>query len=322
MNEYQRTLYSLYKKFYRLNFMLGQYHFLYNLKSGGLTRPGSLARLSAKIHGQFPDAPIASIEPGDHEQLRQLENCLNAGYIPVVVGGDGTLSRTITHLIAIDPSSPILGHLPLGTGNDTPRSLQTSRSLEKAITKLRLNPEPKPLDILEVSESGKIIAHGLTLAAFGLPSQVIKKSQNLHWLGALKYAAGTILSLQNKPQPTPHIDRLEADCPLPSEPARLVGLANGSHTGGGMKMVPSASLYDGKAEFVMLDKTGPLRLLWLLLNVFVGTHITDKHVTITECNRLVATLDNDLDLVVDGELYRVRGTIDIRLRSQAITLLV
>ena len=57
---------------------------------------------------------------------------------------------------------------------------------------------------------------------------------------------------------------------------RLVGLANGAYTGGGMKMVPSADIGDGQADAIVLQPTGALRLIWLLINVFAGTHVCNK----------------------------------------------
>jgi diacylglycerol kinase (ATP) len=73
------------------------------------------------------------------------------------------------------------------------------------------------------------------------------------------------------------------------EDAMLISIANNSSMGGGMKVTPEASMYDGLLDVFVLRPLSRLRFLRLFPRVFAGTHITEPEVVIERCTHV--TLD-------------------------------
>lgn len=278
--------------------------------------------MQAHIRRRAQNADITLIDQHAGNFESNLSRCLKTGALPVVVGGDGSISRMCTALLALAPKDhpPRMGIIPLGSGNDAARTLNLPLSIDKGLTALLGASNHRPIDLLELTQNGDTLGHGLTLATFGFPTNVIHATAKLGRLGALKYAIGTILALLKSATPPPTVTFDDCDIQINSGVPRLVGLANGAYTGGGMKMVPSADISDARADAVVLQPTGPARLLWLLANVFVGTHIHDPKVSIRPCNQMRATIAEPATMVLDGELFTVSGDVSVSLRPAAIYL--
>ena len=299
------------------------FHFFINPDAGRLKQPATLAKVQKAIRTRIPEADISLIDPTTNTFRQSLSDCIKAGAIPVVVGGDGSISRMCTGLLELTPSSkkPEMGVIPLGSGNDAARTLGLSLTMDKALSKLRSTMAPRTIDLLELREDNTTLGHGLTLATFGFPTDVIRATEALGWLGALKYAVGTLLALSRPATPPPTVRFKDCDVTMNQGIPRLVGLANGAYTGGGMKMVPSADIGDGQADAIVLQPTGALRLIWLLINVFAGTHVYDRKVSIKPCNQMHAKIDHPATMVLDGELFTVQGDVTVSVRPQAIQLI-
>ena len=298
------------------------FHFFINPAAGRLKQPTTLAQVQKAIHARIPEADISLIDPTTNTFRQSLGECIKNSTIPVVVGGDGSISRMCTALLELTPPSkkPEMAVVPLGSGNDAARTLGLSLTVDKALSNLSGTVTSRSIDLLELRADGSTLGHGLTLATFGFPIDVIHATEALGWLGALKYAVGTLMALTRPATPPPTVTFKDCDVTLNKGIPRLVGLANGAYTGGGMKMVPSADIGDGQADAIVLQPTGALRLIWLLINVFAGTHVYDQKVSIRPCNQMQATIDQPTTMVLDGELFTVQGDVTVAVRPQAIQL--
>ena len=299
------------------------FHFFINPAAGRLKRPAKLIRVQKTIRRRIPNAKISLIDPTTGTFRQSLNDCIQTGDVPVVVGGDGSISRMCTALLELSPKAviPKLGVIPLGSGNDAARTLRLPLMMNQALTKLIEANSPRAIDLLELRQDGAVLGHGLTLATFGFPTDVIHATATLGRLGALKYAIGTLIALSRPATPPPVVTFKGCDVILNQGVPRLVGLANGAYTGGGMKMVPSADISDGQADAIVLQPTGAIRLIWLLLNVFAGTHIHDPKVSIKPCDQMHATIEQPSTMVLDGELFTVEGNVGVAVRPQAIHLI-
>jgi len=101
--------------------------------------------------------------------------------------------------------------------------------------------------------------------------------------------------------------------------ALLVAVANGPSFGGGMRVVPDASVTDGTIELFVLHPLPRLTFLRIFPRVFAGTHVTHPAVEITRCESVTIDVDGIVGYL-DGERHRALP-VSISVKQGALEVL-
>lgn len=98
----------------------------------------------------------------------------------------------------------------------------------------------------------------------------------------------------------------------------LVAVANNLSFGGGMKVAPDASLYDGLFDVVLVRPLGRLAFLRIYPRVFAGTHVTDSRVVVhrarqvrIEADGVVAYADGERIAPLPVEIHMQEGSLRV-----------
>src|SRR5437773_10009324 len=157
----------------------------------------------------------------------------------IAAGGDGTLNEVVHGLMDLSkPTRPILGVVPLGTGNDFATGCGIPRDPAKALA-LCLRGEAVPIDVGKANEHWFINAAS---SGFGAQITATTSPELKRLLGPAAYTVmGAILAI--------NLHHYQGKLSLPdrestgSGPEAIVG--NGRQTGGGIQVAPRARIDDG-----------------------------------------------------------------------------
>jgi diacylglycerol kinase (ATP) len=201
----------------------------------------------------------ANIELLRREASRAVEAGADA---LVVVGGDGMANLGIN---IVAQSTVPLGIVPSGTGNDLADGLGIPvGDTEAAIAHLlaALGREPRTIDAGVVRHGDLSTWFGGVLSA-GFDATVNERANRSRYILALLRELATLA-------PRPY--RIVVDGEVLETEAMLVSVANNRSLGGGMRIVPHASLDDGRLDLFIVRRMSRARFLRMFPRVFRGEH--------------------------------------------------
>jgi diacylglycerol kinase (ATP) len=223
----------------------------------------------------------------------------------LAVGGDGTAFEIVNGLFpeAQTQGRPVLGFLPLGTGNSFLRDF-TTRGVEHTIEALR-NRSRRPCDVLRLRHSGDDI-YFINLLSLGFPADVGElTNRRFKALGELGYILGVVARLAGLRHPAfPH--RLDNAEEWDRRRCLFLTFSNSKFTGGKMMIAPKADSSDARIEYVQWGPIGRLRLLWTFPRLFTGTHIEHPLASRAAAERIEFDLAEPVNVMVDGEILRLK----------------
>ncbi|MGA8870509.1 MAG: YegS/Rv2252/BmrU family lipid kinase [Candidatus Acidiferrales bacterium] len=223
----------------------------------------------------------------------------------LAVGGDGTAFEIVNGLFpeAQTQGRPVLGFLPLGTGNSFLRDF-TTRGVEHTIEALR-NRSRRPCDVLRLRHSGDDI-YFINLLSLGFPADVGElTNRRFKGLGELGYILGVVARLAGlRHLAFPH--RVDDAEEWDRRRCLFLTFSNSKFTGGKMMIAPKADPTDGRIECVRWGPIGRLRLLWTFPRLFTGTHIEHPLASRTAAERIELDLAEPVNAMVDGEILRLK----------------
>jgi diacylglycerol kinase (ATP) len=254
------------------------------LQAAGAT----VLNLSGADQAAAADAAKAAIAKGSIEAL-------------FVVGGDGTAQLGV-NLCAT--SNVALGVVSAGTGNDTARALglhdlELSALVEKLLASIN---DPRKVDLMHC------IGHGESFWSFGSISAGFDalcnaRANRMTWpKGPSRYTLAMLAELTSfKPiRYRAVIDGQERDFQ-----AMLCVAANAPSFGGGMLIVPHATVDDGFFDLLILHKISRPELLKVFPKVFKGNHVNHPAVEFVRCRELhleaISETHGAMPCFADGE---------------------
>lgn len=218
----------------------------------------------------------------------------------IAVGGDGTSYEIVNGLFpqALEGQPPILGFLPLGTGNSFLRDF-TDRGVDGAMEAL-LAQRTRPCDVLRMSHREGTI-HYINLLSVGFAADVnMTRSRTFSGWGELGYFLSIFLRLarlDRRPFPL----RAEGTAEIDRRRCLFLTFNNSKFTGGTMMIAPDAKVDDGLIEYVRWGPIGRLGLIRNLSTLYDGTHVKHPLAERRAVKQIEFQLEHPVDVMVDGE---------------------
>jgi diacylglycerol kinase (ATP) len=225
----------------------------------------------------------------------------------IAVGGDGTGYEIVNGLLpeALAASDrPLLGFLPLGTGNSFLRDFTSdgaTASAEALVQGVR-----RPCDVVKLQHTeGQRFFINLMSAGF-VADVATTSNRRFKSLGAAGYVVSVVVeaaSLQAKQW------HLRPEGARPWDPhAVFISFNNSRYTGGRMLMAPYADTADGKLDIVVAGPMSAGRLVTAFPRIFAGTHVHMPELSCTQTRDVELLLDAPVDLMIDGEVETYQPT--------------
>jgi YegS/Rv2252/BmrU family lipid kinase len=276
-----------------------------NPAAGG-GRCGKLAKAALeKLRAAGVELQVAETsEPGDATRLARLAYTRGLRQF-IAVGGDGTAYEIVNGLFpeAEGAGKPLLGFLPLGTGNSFLRDF-TSNGAEYAKEAI-LARRRIASDVLCLKHSGGNL-YFINLLSVGFTADVTAAAnRRFKGLGELGYLLGVLqclAPLRRRAFPLRADDDIEFD----RRRCLFLSFNNSQYTGGRMKIAPQASTADGLIEYVRWGPIGRIGLLRNLPTLFDGTHIGHPLASRRGVRRIEFALDTPVDVMIDGEVLTLK----------------
>lgn len=216
----------------------------------------------------------------------------NEENIIYVVGGDGTLTKTLPGIIGTRNK---LGIIPSGSGNDT---YKATRTLPKGATEIDL---------------GKINnTYFINVACAGIDAEVannLDKVKNTMIPTSQLYNASIIYTFINYKFKKV---KFKTDIKTFESSYSIISICNGGYYGGGFNIAPKSLLTDGVLDIYYVEKMPKLKMIPLLLKLKNGKHEGKRRIHKFRTNHIELELDENVTFNVDGEkLTDNKFTIDV-----------
>lgn len=212
----------------------------------------------------------------------------------VAAGGDGTTCEVAEGLH--QAGGGVLGILPLGTGNDTARTLGVPSKLAAAVACMR-HSQVREVDLMQVGSRVVVNAVGLgMLGAINVRAASLKKVR-----GLAAYLAAALHTLFRYRSPTV---TLESDSFTYSGPITVLAIHNGPTTGWGFRLAPGAVPDDGQLEACLVEGVGVAGRIPRLFAALRGTLHRWPKFHFLRFQRLCFSCQEPLDVHLDGNPAR------------------
>jgi YegS/Rv2252/BmrU family lipid kinase len=237
-------------------------------------------------------------------------DALAAGEVAAALGGDGLLGAVAGELRGTDG---VLGVLPGGRGNDFARKLGIGPDPERACDVLAGGRE-RAIDIAEADGRTYL---GIASAGFDSDCQDIANATKLP-LGELVYVYAILRALVSWRDARWQV---VVDGDAQSFRGYSVAVANSGVFGGGMYLVPDASLDDGLLDVVLTRATSKRSYLVGLTKVFGGRHVDSPNLTFLRGREIAFHADRPFAAYADGDPI-ADLPVTIRVVPRALKVLV
>ena len=180
----------------------------------------------------------------------------------VAFGGDGTFHEVINGLAY---SEVIFAIVPAGSGNDFARSLGLSKNPNQAIAAIAAQ-RVRKIDLGKLADQ-----YFLNMGGLGFDADVASRINRKRILrGPLAYLVAVLQTLivYRSYQLEIVIDEKKF-----TEDAVLVSVGNGQYIGGGLRVLPGASLDDGLLDVMVARKCSRWEILKTLPLIYHGKHV-------------------------------------------------
>jgi YegS/Rv2252/BmrU family lipid kinase len=250
-----------------------------------------------------------TVYPGHAIELAQQAG--EQGYDMVIaMGGDGTIHEVINGLMKVsEEKRPILGVVPVGSGNDFAHGINISRESTEALT-CALDGEASTVDLgLMIDEHGRKEYFDNTLG-IGFGAVVTIRSHKLPVLrGFLMYLTAVIQTIILDHNPIAM--QIETDDQKWEQSVIYLVICNGPREGGGFLIAPEAKIDDGLFHYAMITNVSRAMMFRIVPEVMKGTHGRFKQVRMGTCKKFTLSADRPLYIHADGEIFSGPGT-DLR----------
>ncbi len=210
----------------------------------------------------------------------------------VAVGGDGTVNEVLNGVFGYNIP---LGILPVGRGNDFFKTISPSRLLDTIIRPFIETPKIEMVDVGKINNR-----YFMNVAGVGFDALVATIAEPIRFLGPIAYLGSAIIGIiKNKGIKL----KLNIDGEKMDLNALLVAIANGKYFGGGMKIAPDASPWDGKLDICIAENVSSLEILKTLPKVYSGRHIYHSKIKMLKAECIEISSSEKIPAEMDGEVF-------------------
>lgn len=231
------------------------------------------------------------------------------GYDMVVaMGGDGTVHEVMNGLMQVPAEKrPILGVVPIGSGNDFAYSIGVKQKASLALAHVLKAENIQPVDIgVMTDEHGRKEYFDNTIG-IGFDAVVTIRSHKLPIVkGFLMYLTAVIQTIILNHNPMQM--KIETDSESWEDKIIMLTLCNGPREGGGFMLAPEAKNNDGVLEYVAVTKVSRATMFRLVPEFMNGTHMRFKQIRMGKFTKLSLTSDLPLYIHADGEIFTSFGS--------------
>lgn len=234
-------------------------------------------------------------KPG-HAKLIAEKLSSEGAEIIVAVGGDGTIHEVLNGLVS--PEKTTFGIIPSGTGNDFAAAAKIPSNPVEAL-ELIVNGTAKPTDYFTC---GNI--RGMNIAGVGIDVDILKQFARAKIIkGKLQYLLSLIHCLiRYKPYT---LDLTYENGEKATKKAFIACACNGTRFGGGIRISPESSPFDGDLELVVVNDLKRSKMLGAFIKLMKGKV---KQIPTCESSKIKKiTIDGKRSIQIDGEIYDFDG---------------
>ncbi len=237
----------------------------------------------------------------------------------VAAGGDGTVHEVINGLMQMSSSArPMLGIVPLGSGNDFAITAGVPRGTEPAL-QLLIEGSGQPVDVGRIRRPDGSWEWWNNTVGVGFDAAVNHRTRRIRNLSGFPiYMAATLqtMALQHRPCRM----RLRCDGDETVRRILMLTIANGHREGGGFIVAPEARIDNGRLDVLHIGPLSRRSMLRLLPRVLQGTHAGFPQVRLQHATRIDAMFENPLPVHADGEMLSLEGMrrISVELHAGAL----
>lgn len=228
----------------------------------------------------------------------------------ITAGGDGTIHEVINGLRGIK-SPPVLGVVPLGTGNDLARCLDLPMNDLEAAIDLALAGSASPIDLAQARAVGatlrinRIAANCVSGGFGGEVSARVEPEAKKRW-GALAYWLAGVSKLTD-------LGEFPVEIELDGKPFRGVvygvAVANGRFAAGGLTIAPHALLDDGLLDVVIVPSQSFFETLATAVDIIFARHEDSPRIAMLRARKVAIRARPRMHFNFDGEVI---GPVDVR----------
>lgn len=250
------------------------------------------------------ETSIFRTEGPDNEAV-QVEAILR-DFLPVedrllILGGDGTLSKTLTYW----PSTYPFAYYPTGSGNDFARAMEIS-SLHSVIDSL-LHGQTRDIYVLNTSLGTVLNSIDLGFAAQVIQDSTnsrLKKILNQLKLGKLTYLLFGIKNLFSKQAVNLTVRTDEISYKL--ENLFFFSVAKSGFFGGGIMIWPTASSDKKELDIVYFENRSLYERIKSLLALLLRKHEFSQTIQHLTASTVEIVADGELPVQLDGEINKTQ----------------
>lgn len=241
--------------------------------------------------------------PTDAIQLAG-EAAVNQFDIVLAAGGDGTLNQVLNGLLSIAGPLPVLGVIPLGSGNDF-AALMGVRPEASQLVDLIANKKIRSIDVGKISclakERGQTVRYFINVCSMGMGPATVERIERLpRWLGpGFRYFASVVNTFLTHP-----IEKFEVitkDWTWKGK-ARVVAIANGKSFGNKIYIAPDAEPDDGIFNTLIATDMALPKFLLVLQRLKNRQRVKDPSILYSTTQELQLSSPTSAFIEAEGEM--------------------
>ena len=237
----------------------------------------------------------------------------------LVAGGDGTVNEVINGLSG-GFDNVILGILPLGTGNDSARTLGMPQDPDEALSLLAGGLPTRTVDLVRIesdTEQRYLLNH-INAGYSHLVNQEVTPE--------LKGRLGPLAYVKNLTEPLSRMKGYEThiewdDGTIDAVDALDIVVANGRTIAGGFEVAPASSMEDGTMLVIVVRLGSLVAMAGAAARLLVGEHLASDLVIARRAKSLVFDSEPPMTVAVDGETF-TQGRAEIEVCPETLDVRV
>ena len=198
-----------------------------------------------------------------------------------VVGGDGTITKTLDGLIGTKNK---LGIIPVGSGNDTYRTIKKLPKGESLIDLAKIN-NTYFINVACLGIDAEVANNLDVLKKTKIPTSQLYNASIIYTFVKFRFKK---MKLKTK------IKNIESEY-------TILSICNGGFYGGGFNIAPKSQLTDGLLDIYFGEKMSRFNMIPLILKLKKGKHEGKRRIHKFRTDHIEIELNEDVTFNVDGE---------------------